>query len=80
MAKQKRYKPPEEWKAILVMLAYGVTKNPALTTCMEYAERKYNESLRGDPVTHAQRILEDHILDGGLKAMRFKSSALIGKK
>ena len=80
MPKQKRYIPPEEWKPILVLLAYGVTKNPALASCMQYAKRKYEASLNGGPVAEANRILEGYTLEGGRNAMLLNSSNLIGKK
>jgi hypothetical protein len=76
MPRPKRYISPEEWKHALIFLAYGVTKNPELAPSMEYAKRKYEASLREDPVAEARRILEDYTREGGRKAIRSRNLAL----
>jgi len=58
----------------------ALRRTPPLAPSMEYARRKYEASLRGDPVAEANRILQDYTLDGGRKAIRFNTSSLLLKE
>jgi hypothetical protein len=80
MGKAKRHIPPEEWRRALVFLAYAVTRNPKLAPSMQYAQRKYEEALKSDPVAEANKILDAYTRDGGTNAIRLSSPCFLAKE